>query len=67
MVRSLIQLAHSLNLVVCAEWVTTEDHVQRLKILGCDLLQGNRIGEPVSAETFAEKLQRKAAAESDQL
>ncbi len=66
MVRSLIQLAHSLNLVVCAEWVTTEDHVQRLKILGCDLLQGNRIGEPVSAETFADKLRRKAAAQSDQ-
>ncbi|KGA05277.1 MAG: hypothetical protein GM46_11780 [actinobacterium acAcidi] len=58
MVRSLIQLAHSLNLIVCAEWVTTEDHVQRLKVLGCDLLQGNRIGEPISAEAFATKLRR---------
>jgi diguanylate cyclase (GGDEF)-like protein len=64
MVRSLIQLAHSLNLVVCAEWVTTEDHVQRLKVLGCDLLQGNRIGEPVSAEVFISKVQRKAAAQN---
>ena len=64
MVRSLIQLAHSLNLVVCAEWVTTDDHVQRLKVLGCDLLQGNRIGEPVSAEVFAEKIRRKAAAQT---
>lgn len=63
MVRSLIQLAHSLNLVVCAEWVTTDDHVQRLKVLGCDLLQGNRIGEPVSADVFAEKIRRKAAAQ----
>jgi EAL domain-containing protein (putative c-di-GMP-specific phosphodiesterase class I) len=45
--------------------VTTEDHVQRLKILGCDLLQGNRIGEPVSATDFVQKLQRKAAAQSD--
>ena len=63
MVRSLIQLAHSLNLLVCAEWVTTEDHVQRLKVLGCDLLQGNRIGEPVAAEAFAEKLRRKSAAQ----
>ena len=61
MVRSLIQLAHSLNLIVCAEWVTTEDHVQRLKVLGCDLLQGNRIGEPISAEAFATKLRRTAA------
>jgi diguanylate cyclase (GGDEF)-like protein len=63
MVRSLIQLAHSLNLVVCAEWVTTDDHVQRLKVLGCDLLQGHRIGEPVPAEVFAEKVRRKAAAQ----
>ena len=62
MVRSLIQLAHSLNLIVCAEWVTTEDHVQRLKVLGCDLLQGNRIGEPTSAEAFATKLRRTTAA-----
>jgi len=61
MVRSLIQLAHSLNLIVCAEWVTTEDHVQRLKVLGCDLLQGNRIGEPISAEAFATKLRRTSA------
>jgi diguanylate cyclase (GGDEF)-like protein len=62
MVRSLIQLAHSLNLTVCAEWVTTEDHIQRLKVLGCDLLQGNRIGEAVDAQTFADKIQRKSNA-----
>jgi diguanylate cyclase (GGDEF)-like protein len=62
MVRSLIQLAHSLNLTVCAEWVTTDDHVQRLKVLGCDLLQGNRIGEAVDAQTFADKVRRKSNA-----
>jgi EAL domain-containing protein (putative c-di-GMP-specific phosphodiesterase class I) len=61
MVRSLIQLAHSLNLLVCAEWVTTEDHVQRLKVLGCDLLQGNRIGEPINSTEFAEKLRRRVS------
>ena len=65
MVRSLIQLAHSLNLVVCAEWVTTDDHVQRLKVLGCDLLQGNRLGEPVPADEFAEKIRRKARAQQN--
>jgi len=62
MVRSLIQLAHSLNLTVCAEWVTTDDHVQRLKVLGCDLLQGNRIGEAVAAGVFADKARRKQQA-----
>lgn len=65
MVRSLIQLAHSLNLVVCAEWVTTDDHVQRLKVLGCDLLQGNRLGEPVTATEFADKVRRKATAQQN--
>lgn len=67
MVRSLIQLAHSLNLVVCAEWVTTEDHVQRLKVLGCDLLQGNRLGEPVPADVFADKVRRKADARRNEV
>jgi diguanylate cyclase (GGDEF)-like protein/PAS domain S-box-containing protein len=62
MVRSLIQLAHSLNLTVCAEWVTTEDHIQRLKVLGCDLLQGNRVGEAVDAESFAAKIRRQSNA-----
>jgi EAL domain-containing protein (putative c-di-GMP-specific phosphodiesterase class I) len=42
--------------------VTTDDHVQRLKVLGCDLLQGNRIGEAVDAQTFADKVRRKSNA-----
>ncbi|MFM9084390.1 MAG: EAL domain-containing protein, partial [Actinomycetota bacterium] len=61
MVRSLIQLAHSLDLTVCAEWVSTEDHLQRLKVLGCDLLQGNRIAEPIDASRFAERERRRAS------
>lgn len=59
MVRSLIQLAHSLDLEVCAEWVTTEDQAQRLKVLGCDLLQGNRIGQPVTSAEFAARLAKR--------
>jgi len=52
-VRSVIQLAHSLNMSVVAEWVTTEDQSQRLKLLGCDFVQGNKIGEPVTSEKFS--------------
>lgn len=62
MVRSLIQLAHSLDMVVCAEWVATEDHVQRLRVLGCDLLQGHRIAEPMDADRFVERQRRRAGA-----
>jgi diguanylate cyclase (GGDEF)-like protein/PAS domain S-box-containing protein len=49
-VRSLIQLAHSLDLVVIAEWVGNDDHVQRLRVLGCDQLQGNRIAAPMTSD-----------------
>jgi diguanylate cyclase (GGDEF)-like protein len=56
-VRSIIQLAHSLNMSVIAEWVTSDDQAQRLRLLGCDFVQGNRIGEPVVASEFAPLVQ----------
>ena len=56
-VRSIIQLAHSLNMSVIAEWVTADDQTQRLRLLGCDFVQGNRIGEPVIASDFAPLVQ----------
>ena len=49
-VRSLIQLAHSLDLTVIAEWVSTEDQAQRLRALGCDHLQGHHVCPPLSGE-----------------
>ena len=52
-VRSIVQLAHSLNMSVVAEWVTTEDQIQRLRLLGCDLMQGNRVGQAATADDFA--------------
>ena len=35
-----------------SEWVTTDDQTQRLRILGCDFVQGNRIAEPMTAAEF---------------
>ncbi|NCU80715.1 MAG: EAL domain-containing protein, partial [Acidimicrobiia bacterium] len=55
-VRSVIQLAHSLNMSVVAEWVTTQDQAQRLRLLGCDFLQGNFISEPVLAHEFGARV-----------
>ena len=54
-VRSLIQLAHSLDLTVVAEWVSTSDQVDRLRILGCDILQGNHISEPLTKEQLRDR------------
>ena len=53
-VRSVIQVAHSLNMSVVAEWVTSQDQSQRLRLLGCDFVQGNLIGQPVVAKEFAQ-------------
>lgn len=53
MVRTLIQLAHGFEASVIAESVTTPLQVERLVTLGCDLVQGFHIGEPVPAADFA--------------
>lgn len=49
-VRSMIQLAHSLDITVIAEWVTTSEQWDRLRLLGCDQVQGFGIGRPVRAD-----------------
>ena len=48
-VRSTIELAHSLGLVVTAEGVETEEILVRLGELGCDLAQGYFVSRPVDA------------------
>ena len=63
LIRSLIQLAHSFNLSVCAEWVTTDDQLARLRLLGCDLVQGNRIGSTADSAEFTDRLARLRAAD----
>jgi EAL domain-containing protein (putative c-di-GMP-specific phosphodiesterase class I) len=52
-VRSIIQLAHALDMEVVAEWVTGPDQLYRLKMLGCDMAQGFLFGEPCPADAFA--------------
>ena len=53
-VRAIVQLAHALDMQVVAEWVTTPDQLRRLRMLGCDLVQGNLVGMPTGAAAFAE-------------
>jgi len=47
-VRSTIELAHSLNLVVVAEGIETAEHLRRLMEFGCDVGQGFHIGRPMA-------------------
>ena len=51
-VRSIISLAHSLNLKVVAEGVETDEQVARLWQLGCDEMQGYVLSPPVPFHEF---------------
>jgi diguanylate cyclase (GGDEF)-like protein len=63
-VRSTIDLAHSLGLKVVAEGVEDERCLARLREMDCDLAQGYLIGRPVRRSAFekAQKLGGTAAA-----
>ncbi len=54
-VRAIIQLAHALDMQVVAEWVTSADQLRRLRVLGCDLVQGHLLGEPTAADVFGSR------------
>lgn len=51
-VRGMIQLAHGFDAMVVAESVTSAVQVERLVALGCDLVQGFHIGQPLPAAQF---------------
>lgn len=53
-VRSIVQLAHSLDMSVVAEWVQSDEQLQRLRLLGCDHAQGNHLCEPTDVNGIRE-------------
>jgi diguanylate cyclase len=60
-VRSTINLGHDLGLRITAEGVEDAATLERLALLGCDLVQGFHIGAPMDAVTFERWLSRGAA------
>ena len=46
-VRSIVDLAHNLNLTVCAEGVESRETLSFLRSIGCDQAQGYLIGSPM--------------------
>ncbi len=50
LVRSIIEIGRSLNILVTAEGVETMDHVRILGDLGCDMLQGYALARPMPGE-----------------
>lgn len=50
--EAIIQMSKKLNMQVLAEGVETEAQRKILKLIQCDLLQGNLISQPVSAQAL---------------
>jgi len=51
-VRAIITMAHSLNMLVVAEGVETNEQLDFLKSLSCDVIQGFLFNKPVTADSI---------------
>lgn len=51
-IRHLVDLCHDLNMTCVAEGIETPSQIELLKKLGCDRLQGYKIGRPMPVEDF---------------
>ena len=50
--QTIISMAHSLGLTTVAEGVETQDHVDMLQNMECDILQGYFYSKPIDKDTF---------------
>jgi diguanylate cyclase (GGDEF)-like protein/PAS domain S-box-containing protein len=55
-VRTIIQMAHSLKLDVVGEGVENEEQLDFLRVNGCDIVQGHLFGDSMSADAFRDQL-----------
>jgi diguanylate cyclase (GGDEF)-like protein len=53
LMRSMIDLAHGLDLKVVCEGVETEEELRLVRELGCDLVQGYHLGRPMTIAALA--------------
>jgi EAL domain-containing protein (putative c-di-GMP-specific phosphodiesterase class I) len=60
-VKAIIALAHNLGMEVIAEGVETQEHLDRLKLLGCEYAQGFYIAGPLDAGAATALLDRGTA------
>ncbi len=60
-VRSIITMAHNLNLKVVAEGVETELQYEFVKQYGCDVVQGFLFGKPMSYSSLLHKVMQQKA------
>jgi EAL domain-containing protein (putative c-di-GMP-specific phosphodiesterase class I) len=56
LVESIIEIGRSLDIAVTAEGVETAEHIQVLRALGCDVLQGYAFAKAMTAEDLGQFL-----------
>lgn len=56
--EKVVELAHRMDMVVVCEGVETENQLDYLKLLGCDMGQGFLIGRPMKVEQFQKLLNK---------
>jgi diguanylate cyclase (GGDEF)-like protein len=60
-VRAIAALAHTLRMEVIAEGVETAAQLDRVKLLGCEFVQGFHLSTPLTADEVRDLLQRAGA------
>ena len=64
-VKAIVGLAHNLGMEVVGEGVETAEHLEKLRLLGCELAQGFHLSPPLTAEAAAHLLAPPRAAGLD--
>jgi len=54
-VKAIVSMAHSLGMTVIAEGVETDDQLQLLREMGCDMIQGFLFSRPIAPNELAER------------
>ncbi len=58
--RAIIEMAHSLNMRVVAEGVETGSHLEILRDMGCDIIQGFHVSRPIPESQMHELLREQS-------
>jgi len=59
--RAIIEMAHNLNMRVVAEGVETQRHLDILRDMGCDSIQGFFLSKPIENQEIVSLIKQRAA------